>query len=189
MKTVLILALFFATNVFCEDWEQATSIYDFKVQDIKGKEVSLEKYKKSVVLIVNVASYCGYTQGHYDELNTLYDKYHSQGLEILGFPCNQFGYQEPDTNEDICSFVEGKGVKFDMFAKIDVNGDAAHPLFKYLKSKQSGTIVDAIKWNFTKFLVDKNGIPVGRYGPNVSPFEIEGVIRDLLMIDQRYDEL
>ncbi|CAO1385856.1 unnamed protein product [Diamesa hyperborea] len=153
--------------------DTATSIYDFKVNDIKGNEVSLEKYRGHVLIIVNVASKCGYTAKHYHELNELFDEYaEAKGLRILAFPCNQFGSQEPGNAEEIQCFVADRKVKFDLFDKVDVNGKEAHPLFKYLKKQQGGTLVDAIKWNFTKFIVDKNGIPVDRHGPSTSPFEM-----------------
>lgn len=167
------------------DWENAESIYDFNVEDIKGNQVNLGKYRGNVAIIVNVASNCGYTAGHYEELNELFDKYHeSHGLEILAFPCNQFGYQEPGDNKDICSFTDSLNVKFDMFSKIDVNGDTAHPLFKYLKHKQHGFLADFIKWNFTKFLINKKGIPVDRQGPTVSPLELEDSLLALFEEDE-----
>ncbi|XP_025405396.1 probable phospholipid hydroperoxide glutathione peroxidase isoform X3 [Sipha flava] len=156
-----------------EDWKNATSVYDFTVKNIKGEDVSLEKYKGFVLIIVNVASKCGYTSKHYKELVELDEKYREKGLRILGFPCNQFGGQEPGDSDSICSFAEKKNVKFDMFEKVNVNGDDAHPLWKYLKSKQGGLLIDSIKWNFTKFIVDKNGIPVERHAANVSPLGLE----------------
>lgn len=173
------------------DYKKAHSIYDFTVKDIKGQPVSLEKYRGHVCIIVNVASQCGYTKTHYDQLVVLYEQYHdSKGLCILGkpqvlkkksylnlcfikaFPCNQFGNQEPGSNEEICEFVSKKNVKFDMFDKINVNGDEADPLFKYLKHKQGGIFGSFIKWNFTKFIIDRNGQPVERHGPNTSPKDL-----------------
>nr|CAI5832885.1 unnamed protein product [Callosobruchus analis] len=155
------------------DFKNAKSIYEFTANDIKGNPVSLEKYKGHVAIIVNVASNCGYTKNNYAELNELYDLYaDSKGLRILAFPCNQFAGQEPGTNEEICEFTRNKGVKFDVFEKINVNGDDAHPLWKYLKHKQGGTLGDFIKWNFTKFIIDKNGQPVERHGPSTSPKEL-----------------
>lgn len=157
-----------------QSWKDATSIYDFKADDIDGNEVSLEKYRGHVCLIVNVASKWGGTTKNYTQLQALYEKYSSaEGLRILAFPCNQFGGQEPGTNADIKEFVKKFNVTFDMFSKIDVNGDNAHPLWKYLKEKQHGTLGNFIKWNFSKFLVDKNGQPVKRYAPNVDPNAIE----------------
>ncbi|KAK9872387.1 hypothetical protein WA026_017845 [Henosepilachna vigintioctopunctata] len=153
-----------------ENWKEAKSVYDFTVNDINGQPVSLDKYRGHVLIIVNVASKCGYTNNHYTELNELFEEYsESKGLRILGFPCNQFGGQEPGDNNQICEFTKKRSVKFDLFEKINVNGNDAHPLFKYLKHKQGGLLIDAIKWNFTKFIVDKNGQPVDRQGPNVSP--------------------
>lgn len=129
------------------------------------------------MLIVNVASKCGFTKGNYKELNELYGKYKDQGLAILGFPCNQFGHQEPGCEVDIKEFVKKNGVEWDMFAKVDVNGDNAIPLYSWLKHKEKGTLIDAIKWNFTKFLINKEGIPVARYAPNKRPLEFEKEIK------------
>ncbi|KAF2895787.1 hypothetical protein ILUMI_10389 [Ignelater luminosus] len=162
-----------------DNWKEAKSIYDFSAKTLDGQEVSLEKYKGHVTIIVNVASECGYTKNHYDELNELYEEYSkTKGLRILGFPCNQFGGQEPGDSVTICSFITQRNVKFDMFEKVDVNGDNAHPLWKYLKHMQGGTLGDFIKWNFTKFVIDKNGQPVARFGPNVSPKELIATLED-----------
>ncbi len=152
-----------------------TSIYDFVANDIDGNQVSLEKYKGHVALIVNVASKWGFTDKNYKQLQAMHDELaEMKGLRILAFPCNQFGSQEPGSNEEIKTFATTKyGVKFDMFAKINVNGSKAHPLWNYLKSKQGGTLINAIKWNFTKFLIDKEGQPVARYAPNVEPNAIK----------------
>lgn len=128
-------------------------------------------------MIVNVASKCGFTKNNYKELNDLHAKYKDQGLAILGFPCNQFGHQEPGCEVDIKEFIKKNGVEWDMFAKVDVNGDDAIPLYHWLKDKQGGTLIDAIKWNFTKFLVNKQGLPVSRYAPNKNPLEFEGDIK------------
>ncbi|KAL1512662.1 hypothetical protein ABEB36_002220 [Hypothenemus hampei] len=156
------------------DPKTAQSIYEFNVKDINGDDVSLEKYKGHVCIIVNVASQCGLTKGNYEQLNELYEKYgENQGLRILAFPCNQFGHQEPGSNEEICQFISKKNVKFDMFEKVNVNGNDAHPLWKYLKHKQGGTLGEFIKWNFTKFIVDKNGQVVERHGPNTDPKTIK----------------
>lgn len=162
------------------DYKSAKSIYEFSAKDIKGELVSLEKYKDQVCIIVNVASQCGYAKNHYEELNELYEKYQESGLRILGFPCNQFAGQEPGDETTICSYMSSKNIKFDMFSKIDVNGDNTHPLWKYLKHKQGGVLFDAIKWNFTKFIVDRNGEPVERHGPNTSPKELEKKIEKYL---------
>ncbi|VDK53826.1 unnamed protein product [Anisakis simplex] len=137
------------------------TIYDFTVKDAEGQDVSLEKYKGKVVLIVNVASKCGLTSSNYAQLKELLDKYNDKGLVIAAFPCNQFGGQEPSCEIDIRNFVKDS-FKFepDLYAKIDVNGSKADPLYVFLKKEQGGTLFDAIKWNFTKFLIDANGHPV-----------------------------
>jgi len=156
------------------DWKSATSIYDFSAIDIDGNEVSLEKYRGHVSVIANVASKWGATAKNYSQLQALYEKYsESHGLRILGFPCNQFGGQEPGTEADIKEFIKKYNVQFDMYSKINVNGDNTHPLFSYLKSKLGGTLGSFIKWNFTKFVVDKNGQPVKRFGPNEEPNAME----------------
>ncbi|XP_011308470.1 probable phospholipid hydroperoxide glutathione peroxidase isoform X1 [Fopius arisanus] len=156
-----------------QDYKSAKTIYDFEATSIKGEVVPLSKYEGHVCLIVNVASKCGLTATNYKELNELYDKYaESQGLRILAFPCNQFNSQEPGTSEDICNFAQREKVKFDLFEKIDVNGDNAHPLWKYLKKEQGSILGDFIKWNFTKFIVDKNGKPVERHGPDKDPLKL-----------------
>ncbi|KAB0792840.1 hypothetical protein PPYR_14799 [Photinus pyralis] len=151
-------------------WEEAESIYEFTVNNLKGEEVPLNNYKGHVCLIVNVASKCGYTKKNYEELVELHQKYaDSNGLRILAFPCNQFGKQEPGDSEKICSFIEARNVKFDVFEKINVNGSDAHPLWKYLKLKLKGVRGNAIKWNFTKFIVDSNGQPVERFASSKNP--------------------
>jgi glutathione peroxidase len=157
------------------------SVYDFSVKDIHGKEQKLDRYKDKVMLIVNVASKCGFTP-QYKGLEALYEKMHSRGLEVLGFPCNQFGAQEPGTEKEIESFCElNYGVKFPLFAKIDVNGDDTAPLYKYLKKTKPGLLgTEAIKWNFTKFLVDRKGNVIERYGSNVEPAAIAPDIEKLL---------
>lgn len=156
-----------------DNWKTASSIYDFSANDIHGTAVSLEKYRGHVCIIVNVASQCGLTATNYKELVELHEKYaESKGLRILGFPCNQFNGQEPGDSEAIVCFALDRNVKFDLFQKIDVNGDKAHPLWKYLKSKQGGTLGSFIKWNFTKFIIDKNGQPVERHGPNTDPSKL-----------------
>lgn len=160
------------------NYKLAQSFYDFTAIDIDGNEVSLDKYRGNVCIIVNVASKWGKTKVNYTQLVALHEKYgDSKDLKILGFPCNQFGSQEPGTNAEIKSFAASYNVKFDMFAKIDVNGDSAHPLWKYLKKKQGGTLTDGIKWNFTKFIVDKKGQPVARHATTTDPFDME---KDLL---------
>ena len=156
-------------------------IYDFTVKDIHGKSVKLSAYKGRPMLIVNTASECGFTP-QYKGLEALYKKLHGKGLEILGFPCNQFGAQEPGSEAEIEQFCEvNYGVTFPMFAKIDVNGDNAAPLYKYLKKEKPGLLgSEAIKWNFTKFLVDRDGKVVERYAPNAEPASIAGDIEKLL---------
>lgn len=154
-------------------WKNASSIYDFKAVDIEGNEISLEKYRGHVCLIVNIASKCGLTNKNNAQLQEIYDKYSSKGLKILAFPCNQFAGQEPGSSSEICEFVKKFKVTFDLFSKIEVNGNNAHPLWKYLQEKQHGSLGNFIKWNYTKFLVDKNGQPVKRYAPTTNPTAIE----------------
>ena len=156
-------------------------IYDFTVKDIHGKSVKLSAYKGKSLLVVNTASDCGFTP-QYKGLEALYKKLHGKGLEILGFPCNQFGAQEPGSEAEIEQFCElNYGVTFPMFAKIDVNGDNAAPLYKYLKKEKPGLMgSEAIKWNFTKFLVDRDGNVIERYAPNAEPASIAGDIEKLL---------
>lgn len=176
MKSVWI-GLFFITQLF---GGTAMQIYDIKVKDIDGNVVKLERYRGKVMLIVNVASKCGFT-GQYAGLEALHKKCASKGLSILGFPCNQFLSQEPGTEEEIKNFCASNfGVEFDMFSKIDVNGENTHPLYRYLKSHAGGFITDTIKWNFTKFLVDREGRVVKRYAPSTKPSEIESDIQKLL---------
>src|SRR5512144_2173103 len=157
------------------------SIYDFTVKNIRGQDVKLERYKGKALLIVNTASECGFTP-QYKGLEQLYEKLHGKGLEILGFPCNQFGAQEPGTAEEIESFCEiNYGVTFPLFEKIDVNGKNTAPLYQHLKEAKPGLLgSEAIKWNFTKFLVDRDGNVVERYAPNVEPASIEPDIEKLL---------
>ncbi|XP_073994169.1 glutathione peroxidase homolog with thioredoxin peroxidase activity isoform X1 [Rhodnius prolixus] len=165
---------FYSTeHTMAESEKDASSVYDFTVKDIAGNDISLEKYRGHVLIIVNVASQCGLTSTNYKELVELDEKYReTKGLRILAFPCNQFGSQEPGSREDIVCFMRQKNASFEMFDKIEVNGSNAHPLWKYLKSKQGGTLVDNIKWNFTKFIIDKNGQPVERHGPMTNPSKL-----------------
>lgn len=156
------------------------NIYDFKVKDAKGEEVSLSDYKGKVLLIVNTATGCGFTP-QYDGLEKLYKDYRKQGFEILDFPCNQFGNQAPGTEEEIVSFCQLKfGTTFKQFAKIEVNGENEAPLYTYLKSQKKGLGGSKIKWNFTKFLVDREGNVVDRFGSTTTPAKIEGRIKSLL---------
>ena len=156
-------------------------IYDFSVEDIHGKTVKLDAYKGKALLNVNTASKCGFTP-QYKGLEALYQKLHGKGLEVLGFPCNQFGEQEPGSETEIASFCElNYGVTFPMFAKIDVNGEGAALLYKYLKKTKPGLLgSEAIKWNFTKFLVDRKGNVVERYAPNAEPASLAGDVQKLL---------
>lgn len=155
-------------------------IYDFKVKDNLGKEISLENYKGKTLIIVNTASKCGLTP-QFEDLEFLYKKYKNENFEILGFPCNQFAKQELNSNNEIQEFCQlNYGVTFKVFDKINVNGKNAHPLYKYLKKEKSGIFGGSIKWNFTKFLIDKNGNVVGRYAPTDSPLKMEEKIKELI---------
>jgi len=157
------------------------SVYEFSARLNNGQDTSLAAYKGTVLLIVNTASKCGFTP-QYKGLEALYEKYHGKGLEILGFPCNQFGAQEPGTEKEIAAFCElNYGVTFPMFAKVDVNGKSAAPLFTYLKAEKPGLLgSEAIKWNFTKFLVDRKGKVLARYAPNDTPESMAGDIEKAL---------
>ena len=156
------------------------SIYDFKVTSIDGQEVDLASFKGKVLLIVNTATGCGFTP-QYEGLENLYKKYKDKGFEILDFPCNQFLGQSPGTDAEIKSFCQLKyNVTFPQFSKIKVNGKDADPLYKYLKEQKNGAFGGSIKWNFTKFLVDKEGVVVGRFAPTVKPEEIDAEIEKLL---------
>lgn len=160
------------------DWSKATTIYDFHARDIHGNDVQLDKYRGHVCIIVNVASNCGLTDNNYKELVQLYNRYSKKdGLRILAFPSNQFGGQEPGTSEQILDFVKKYNVTFDMFEKIDVNGDDALPLWKWLKSQASGFITDGIKWNFTKFIINKEGKVVQRHAPTTEPLQLEAELQ------------
>ena len=157
------------------------SIYDFKAQRLDGSEESLAAYRGKVLLIVNTASACGFTP-QYAGLEALYQKFKDRGFEVLGFPCNQFGNQEPGDAAAIGEFCQiNYGVSFPLFAKIEVNGANAHPLYDYLKREASGILgTEAIKWNFTKFLVDRTGKVFGRFAPATKPEELVGEIETLL---------
>ena len=180
LKTIFSLLLILSINTLAKDAPMKT-IYDFKVNTIDSKETTLEQYKGKVMLIVNVASKCGYTP-QYDGLETLYKKYKEQGLVVLGFPCNQFSSQEPGSEAEIQNFCRVNfGVTFPMFSKINVNGDNTHPLYRYLKSEQPGILgTETIKWNFTKFLVDKEGKVIERFGSSTKPVSLEEEIESLL---------
>ena len=154
------------------------NIYDFNLKDAEGKEVSLSDYKGKVLLIVNTATGCGFTP-QYEGLEKLYKKYQEQGLEILDFPCNQFGNQAPGTEGEIVSFCQlNYGVSFKQFAKVEVNGENESPLFSYLKSQKGGLMGSKIKWNFTKFLVDSNGKVIERFSPTATPDNMEEKIKE-----------
>lgn len=157
------------------------NVYDFTVDRIDGQPQSLSEFTGKVLLIVNTASKCGFTP-QYKGLQSLYEKYHDKGLEILGFPCNQFGGQEPGSNDDILQFCElNYQVTFPMFSKIDVNGSDAHPLYQYLKSGAKGVLgSEGIKWNFTKFLVNRQGDVENRFAPKVDPADLERDIEHAL---------
>jgi glutathione peroxidase len=149
------------------------SIYDFPFKAADGSETSLKPYQGKPILIVNVASKCGFTP-QYDGLEKLYEKYKAQGLVVVGFPCNQFGAQEPGTDSEIQSFCKmNYGVTFPVFGKVDVNGDKAHPLYQHLKKEEPGILgTEGIKWNFTKFLVGKDGKVIKRFAPQTKPEEL-----------------
>ena len=176
---LIVTFLILVTSIIAKD--NSMSIYDFNVKDINGNEISMSKYKDRVLLIVNVASKCGFTP-QYEGLEKLYETYKDKDFMILGFPSNQFSQQEPGTNEEIKSFCTlTYGVKFDMFSKIDVNGKNEIPLYTYLKKEASGVFgTKDIKWNFTKFLVNKNGKVIERYATITKPKDIKKDIEILL---------
>ena len=153
------------------------TVYDFSAQTIDGKTRKLADFKGKVLLVVNTASKCGFTP-QYKGLEAVYEKFKDRGFAVLGFPCNQFGAQEPGPESQIAEFCEmNYGVSFPMFAKVDVNGDGAHPLFKHLTSAKKGLLgSEAIKWNFTKFLVGKDGAVIERYAPTTTP---EAIVKDI----------
>ncbi|HNR92175.1 MAG TPA: glutathione peroxidase [Dokdonella sp.] len=154
-----------------------TTVYDFSARDIDGNERPLADFRGEALLIVNVASKCGFTP-QYKGLEELHRKYHAQGFSVLGFPCDQFGHQEPGDEDEIRNFCSlTYDVSFPMFAKIDVNGSGAHPLYQWLRKEKPGLLGStAIKWNFTKFLVDRDGVPLKRYAPTDTP---ESIGKDL----------
>lgn len=155
----------------------STDLYDISVQSINGEKQQISAYKGKVLLVVNVASKCGFTN-QYEGLEKVYQNYKDKGLEILGFPCNQFGAQEPGNEEEIKQFCQlNYNVSFPMFAKVDVNGDQAHPLFQHLKKQAPGLLgTEMIKWNFTKFLIDQEGKVLKRYAPQDKP---EAIAKDI----------
>jgi glutathione peroxidase len=157
------------------------TVYDYAAATLAGEEIGLEKWRGRVLLIVNTASQCGFTP-QYAGLEALHKKFEPQGLTVLGFPCNQFGGQEPGNEVEIGAFCQKNyGVSFPMFAKVDVNGTNSHPLFRFLTQVKKGLLgTEAIKWNFTKFLIGRDGEPVSRYAPQTRPEELEAPIRKLL---------
>jgi glutathione peroxidase len=163
-----------------------TSIYDFEVRTLAGETISLSQYRGKVLLIVNTASACGFTP-QYRGLQTLYETYRARGLEVLGFPCNQFGKQEPGNAEEIATFCSTSyGVTFPLFEKIDVNGADAHPLYRWLTQEVPGVFgLEAIKWNFTKFLVGRAGTVAKRYAPTTKPEQLSRDIELLLAAGAR----
>jgi glutathione peroxidase len=159
----------------------AQVFYDFSAKSLQGIEISMESFRGKVVLVVNTASKCGFTP-QYEGLEKLYRDYKDQGLVILGFPCNQFGNQEPGNEKDIYeNCLLNYGITFPMFSKIEVNGSNAHPLFTYLKDKRPGLTGRKIMWNFTKFLIDRKGNPVKRFSPSTAPRKLVKDIEDFLM--------
>ena len=185
MKRTIALFCFsilFILSSYARENNSTMSFYQLKAKSLSGKEVSMKDYAGKVVLIVNTASKCGFTP-QYEGLEKLYKEYKDKGLVILGFPCNQFGNQEPGTAEDISKFCTlNYNVDFPMFMKIDVNGEKADPIYKYLKDELPGTSGNEIKWNFTKFLLDRKGMPVKRYDSKVKPEEISKDIEELLTL-------
>jgi glutathione peroxidase len=161
------------------------TVYDFDAKSIDGHDVSLGQFRGQVLLIVNVASQCGFTP-QYGGLETLYSKYKDRGLTVLGFPCNQFGSQEPGSENEIKTFCETQfGVNFPLFSKIDVNGPKAHPLFQFLTKEKRGLLgTESIKWNFTKFLIDRQGHPVKRYAPQDKPENLAEDIEKALQAEK-----
>ena len=162
---------------------KTTTFYDLEANKLNGEKASMNEYKGQAVIVVNTASKCGLTP-QYEGLEKLYQKYKDQGLVILGFPCNQFANQEKGTSDEIQEFCQlNYGVSFPMYEKIDVNGKNAHPVFKYLKSQLSGGLFGSrIKWNFTKFLIDKNGTPIKRFAPTTVPEKMEEDIKKVLAL-------
>ncbi len=157
-----------------------TEIYDFSAKAIDGDEVKLGEYRGQVLLVVNTASKCGFTP-QYAGLEALYRKYHDKGLTVLGFPCDQFMHQEPGNEQEIKNFCSTKyDVTFPMFAKVEVNGAHTHPLWAFLKQEKGGLLGSAIKWNFTKFLIGRDGEVAGRYAPTSTPESLEADVEKLL---------
>ena len=177
---ILCISIFSILSLTAQNSKSTMNFYQFKAKSLQGKEISMKDYAGKVVLIVNTASKCGFTP-QYEGLEKLYKDNKDKGLVILGFPCNQFANQEPGSAEEISKFCTlNYNVDFPMFMKIDVNGDKADPLYKYLKTELPGTMGNEIKWNFTKFLLDRNGKPIQRYGSATKPENITEDIEKLL---------
>ncbi len=156
------------------------NLNEIVVKSITGEEVSMDKYVGKVLMVVNTATGCGFTP-QYEGLQALYEKYHDQGFEILDFPCNQFANQAPESNEEIVTFCKGRfGITFPQFAKIDVNGDDQSELYTWLKSQKKGVGGSKIKWNFTKFIIDRQGNVIGRYAPTTKPEDLEKIVLKVL---------
>ena len=157
-----------------------TDFFSLNATTLQGKEVSMDTYKDKVIIVVNTASKCGFTP-QYEGLEELHRTYKDKGLVILGFPCNQFGNQEPGSEKDIAEgCLINYGVSFPMFSKVDVNGENAHPIYKYLKKELTGTLGKDVKWNFTKFMIDKDGNPYKRFSPTTKPDKLRKDIEKLL---------
>lgn len=162
------------------NFNDMSSFYDFEAEDINGVLIKMSDYKGKFILVVNTASHCGFTR-QYEGLEKIYKKYKDKGLTILAFPCNQFGAQEPGDASEIISFCKlNYDISFPLFSKVKVNGSEVHPIYKYLKQELPDILGKRIKWNFTKFLIDRNGVPIKRYAPTVTPEEIEKYLTKLL---------
>lgn len=173
----VVFAIIISFNVMAQS---ENTFYDYKAKNIQGKEISMSEYKGKIILVVNTASKCGFTP-QFEGLEKLYKKYKSKDFVILGFPCNQFANQEPGSSEDIINgCMLNYGVSFPMFEKIEVNGENAHPIYKFLKKEKKGALGGKIKWNFTKFLIDSNGKVIKRFSPSKKPKKIEKHIVKLL---------
>lgn len=179
IKKMLLMA-FVVLGLSAMQAQEVKNFYQFELKDIKGKDVSLKKFKGKVILVVNTASKCGLTP-QYEGLETLYKNYKNKGFVVLGFPCNQFLGQEPGTSEDIQKFCSTKyNITFPLLEKIEVNGNKTNPLYQYLKSELPLDGKNDIRWNFEKFLIDRNGKPVKRFAPKTKPVELTTEIEELL---------
>nr|AON96408.1 phospholipid hydroperoxide glutathione peroxidase 2 [Neoseiulus barkeri] len=188
LRQIIVTALFVGLGVGYNSPQQ--TVYDFTVKDIDGNNVSLSKYRGMVLVIVNLASECGLTDRNYKELVILQKDLGFRGFRVLGFPSDQFAGQELETNEQIKTFArETYSINFDLFAKINVNGAEAEPLWRFLKERQGGIIYSGIKWNFTKFLIDRNGVPVDRFSPTTPPLSMKDEIIKYLNRTAKADTL